>query len=68
MILIDMEMPKGCVDCPFCKGCKSPKDFPFIDCKFIGRIGSMFNFEQGKPVDCPLKEYKQEDSKCTKAD
>ena len=56
MIYLDLEMPKGCTECFLCEGCKTPKDFPNIKCKAIGKVGSMLNFENERPVDCPIKE------------
>lgn len=48
-----MEMPKKCAECPFFVRSDSPK-YPFVDCKRIGRLGSVFNAASGIPVDCPL--------------
>lgn len=55
MIVIDIDKPTSCYDCPFFVRSDSPK-YPFVDCQFIGRLGSVFNFLDGVPVDCPIKE------------
>ena len=56
MIGLEINMPKDCTDnCPFFLGCDSPDKFPFVECQFIGRLGSMFN-QTSRPVNCPLVE------------
>ncbi len=54
VIIRGMKMPKNCTECPFFIKSNSPK-YPFVDCKIIGRLGSVFNCI-GIPVDCPLVE------------
>lgn len=57
MILINIEMPEKCNnDCPFFLGCDNPDKFPFVECKLIGNLGSMFN-QTARPINCPLEEY-----------
>ena len=52
--ITDMEMPKHCSKCPFLIGSSSPKE-PFVDCKLIGRLGSILNVVcSGIPFECPL--------------
>ena len=48
------KMPRDCTECPFFIKSNSPK-YPFVDCKIIGRLGSVFNCI-GISVDCPLVE------------
>ena len=47
-----VEMPKNCYGCLFSVKSDTPKH-PFVDCKIIGRLGSIFN-AVSIPVDCPL--------------
>ena len=54
VLIKGMKMPKKCAECPFFIKSNSPK-YPFVDCKIIGRLGSVFNCI-GIPVDCPLVE------------
>ena len=54
VLIRGMEMPKNCTECPFFIKSNSPK-YPFVDCKLIGRLGSIFNCID-IPVDCPLVE------------
>lgn len=54
VIIRGMKMPKNCTECSFFVKSNSPK-YPFVDCKLIGRLGSVFNCI-GIPVDCPLVE------------
>ena len=54
VIIRGMKMPKNCTECLFFIKSNSPK-YPFVDCKIIGRLGSVFNCI-GIPVDCPLVE------------
>lgn len=54
VLVSGMKMPKKCAECPFVIKSNSPK-YPFVDCKIIGRLGSVFNCI-GIPVDCPLVE------------
>jgi len=49
----NMEMPKHCYECKFFVKSSSPKR-PFVNCMFIGQLGSVFNFACGIPIDCPL--------------
>lgn len=61
MIGININMPEKCDNsCPFFLGCPNPKDFPFVKCKLIGKLGSMFN-QTSRPIDCPLIEVKESD-------
>ena len=55
VIVKGMKMPKACTKCSFFIGSDSPS-FPFVECKFIGRLGSVFNFIDDVPCDCPLEE------------
>ena len=56
VIITGLEMPKKCDNsCPFFLGCDSPDKFPFVECKLIGNLGSMFN-QTSLPIECPLKE------------
>jgi len=54
VLIKGMKMPKNCTECPFFIKSNSPK-YPFVDCKLIGRLGSIFNCID-IPVDCPLVE------------
>ena len=47
-----MAKPKKCTKCQFFIPSSSPK-YPFVDCKIIGRLGSVLNIIS-IPIDCPL--------------
>lgn len=61
MIGLEIPMPKNCTDgCPFFLGCDNPKKFPFVECKLIGNLGSMF-CQTARPINCPLIDLSKED-------
>ena len=53
ILIKGLEMPKNCAGCPFFVRSDTPKR-PFVDCKLIGCLGSVFIAASGILVDCPL--------------
>lgn len=59
-VQIDMEMPKSCKECPFCKYNGIKNDLFIYFCNILDR--SIYVSEYGKYRFCPLKEVKQYES------
>lgn len=59
MLLVDMKMPKGCVECPFSRYSLSGISCGLIEGKTLFRRDDVINKRSPSDI-CPLREIKDE--------
>ena len=59
MLLVDMKMPKGCVECPFSRYSLSGISCGLIEGKTLFRRDDVINKRSPSGI-CPLREIKDE--------
>ena len=60
-VYVEIKLPKGCTECPFCCGCQSPifKEYGnHLYCPYLDEILQNGKYDTRRHLDCPLKKEK----------
>lgn len=52
MILIDLDMPKSCMDCPM--------NYDYVYCSLNEKINNVFNYDESRHEECPLMDEERD--------